>query len=404
VQIRITGEDLAVVNTLGKQVEQMVLDTPGATGVTNSGTSGNPEVRLVVDRQKLADFGLNAQQVGTALRTAIEGTVPTKLRPENEDEVDIRLISSDATRTDISSIASIPITAVRNGQTVQISLGQVTRLERVDGATSLDRRNRQRIVTIGANLVGTTPLNEVTGPVNAKIAELRASGVVPDGYAIQLGGEAEDQADAFGQLLMALGLSVVLMYMLLVALYESLIYPFVTMFALPVAVVGAFIGLAVTGNTMNLLAMIGMIVLMGLVGKNGILLVDYTNTLRKQGLTRTEALLEAGPTRLRPILMTSLALCFGLLPLAAKIHEGSEIWASIGAAIIGGMISSTLLSLIVVPTMYTFFDDLQSGLKRLFSWRPLRRRAPVAPTPRPEVAAGRSPSLVRPTTEAESMD
>ena len=153
------------------------------------------------------------------------------------------------------------------------------------------------------------------------------------------------------------------------------------MFALPVAVVGAFIGLAVTGNTLNLLVMIGLIVLMGLVGKNGILLVDYTNTLRRQGPeSRTEALLEAGPTRLRPILMTSLALMVGLLPLAAKIHEGSELWAGIGVAIIGGMVSSTLLSLLVVPTMYTYFDDLQIGLLRLWGARPGALRRPAAPS------------------------
>jgi HAE1 family hydrophobic/amphiphilic exporter-1 len=225
-----------------------------------------------------------------------------------------------------------------------------------------------------------------------RLAELQTSGAVPSGYRIEQGGEVASQAEAFGQLLLALGLSIVLIYMLMAALYESLVLPFATMFALPVAVVGAFIGLAVTGNTINLLVMIGLIVLMGLVGKNGILLVDYTNTLRKQGLSRTEALLEAGPTRLRPILMTTMALVIGLLPLAAKIHEGSEIWAGIGAAIIGGMISSTLLSLIVVPTMYTFFDDLQGGILRLWSWRPARRRAPVTPSlARPAASVGSQP-------------
>jgi HAE1 family hydrophobic/amphiphilic exporter-1 len=383
VQVRVTGDDLTVVSQLARQVEAIVRATPGAVGVTNSGATGNPEVRLVVDRQKLADFGISAQQVAGVLRTAVEGTVVTKLRPENADEVDIRLIAADAARADISTIADLPITTVRNGQPVQVKLGQVTRLEPVGGPTALDRRNRQRIITIGANLAGTTPLNIVTGPIGAEIDKLKASGAVPPGYTIQLGGQAQEQAESFGQLFLAIGLSIVLMYMLLVALYESMIYPFVTMFALPVAVVGAFVALAVTGNTLNLLVMIGLIVLMGLVGKNGILLVDYTNTLRSRGLSRTEALLEAGPTRLRPILMTSMALIIGLLPLAAKIHEGSEIWSGIGVAIIGGMTSSTLLSLIVVPAMYTYFDDLQTLIKRLFGWRPLRRRAAVAPAARP---------------------
>ncbi|MCC6628548.1 MAG: efflux RND transporter permease subunit [Chloroflexi bacterium] len=407
IQVRVTGDDLAVVNQLAAQVEEIVKTTPGATGVTNSGVAGNPEVRLVVDRQKAADFGINAQQIGLALRTIVEGTVVSKLRPTGVDEIDIRLIASDAARSSVESVAEMPITIMRNGQLVQVKLGQVVKVEAVAGATSLDRRNRQRIVTIGAGLEGTTPLNVVSGPINAKIAQLRASGAVPTGYAVQVGGQAQEQAEAFGQLFLAMGLSIVLMYMLLVALYESLILPLATMFALPVAVVGAFVALAVTGNTLNLLVMIGLIVLMGLVGKNGILLVDYTNTLRGRGLSRTEALLEAGPTRLRPILMTSLALIVGLLPLAAKIHEGSEIWSGIGVAIIGGMISSTLLSLVVVPTMYTYFDDLQMLTRRLAAWRPLRRRAPVvAPAPRPAAQADRPAhvSVGSPAGQAPTAD
>jgi HAE1 family hydrophobic/amphiphilic exporter-1 len=145
------------------------------------------------------------------------------------------------------------------------------------------------------------------------------------------------------------------------------------MFALPVAIVGALVGLAITGNTLNLISLIGIVVLMALVGKNGILLVDYTNTLRARGADRRMALLEAGRTRLRPILMTGAALMVALFPLAARLEEGSEIWAGIGVVLIGGMASSTLLSLLVVPCMYTYFDDLQNLLGRLARWRPGRR-------------------------------
>jgi HAE1 family hydrophobic/amphiphilic exporter-1 len=161
------------------------------------------------------------------------------------------------------------------------------------------------------------------------------------------------------------------------------------MFALPVALVGAFAGLAITGNTLNLLTMIGFIVLMGLVAKNGILLVDYTNTLRERGRSRLEALLEAGPTRLRPILMTTAALVFGLLPIAMALEEGSELYRGIGALIIGGMLTSTVLSLIVVPAMYTYFDDIQRLIGRAARWRPFRRQR-VAPAPALE------PDLVAP--------
>jgi HAE1 family hydrophobic/amphiphilic exporter-1 len=393
VSLRVTGDDPATLSALAARVEQIVRTTPGTAGVTNSGAVGSPEVRLAVDRKKLADFGLNAQQVASALRTSVEGTVVTKLRPEGEEEVEVRLIAADATRADIGSVLNIPVTGTKNGQPVQVKLGQVTSQQTVTGPNSLDRRNRQRVVTVGANLANGAALSDVTRSIDRQLAELRTSDAVPAGYAIQQGGQAEQQASSFGQLFVAMGLSIVLIYMLMAALYESFVLPFATMFALPVAVVGAFVGLAVTGNTLNLLVMIGLIVLMGLVGKNGILLVDYANTLRKQGLSRTEALLEAGPTRLRPILMTSLALMIGLLPMAARIHEGSELWAGIGAAIIGGMLSSTLLSLLVVPTMYTYFDDLQTLAGRAWSWRPARRRAAVAPAERPVTPA-------RPVAEA----
>lgn len=186
-------------------------------------------------------------------------------------------------------------------------------------------------------------------------------------------------------------LAILLEYMVLAALYESFVYPFITMVALPVSLVDAFAGLAISQNTLNILTMIGMIVLMGLVGKNGILLVDYANTLRKEGYSRREALLRAGPIRLRPILMTTAALVFGLMPIALKLEEGSELYAGIGVLVIGGMLSSTFLSLFVVPSSYTYFDDLQGLIVRVFRWRPrfARRssqRAAALPRPVPQGA------------------
>jgi HAE1 family hydrophobic/amphiphilic exporter-1 len=174
--------------------------------------------------------------------------------------------------------------------------------------------------------------------------------------------------------------------MLLAALYESMILPFATMFALPLAVIGAFVGLAATGNTLNLLSMIGVIVLMGLVGKNGILLIDYTNTLRQRGLSRSAALRQAGETRLRPILMTTVALVAGLMPLALGLEEGSETYKGMASVIIGGMLSSTVLSLLVVPCMYTYFDDLQRGILALWHWRPFRSRTKIEPAATPPAA------------------
>jgi len=386
VQVRIMGDDPQVLEQLAARVEAIVRDTPGTRDVTNSGSAGNPETRLVPDRRRMADAGVTAEQAAMALRTAVEGTVPTKLRAEGQDEVDIRLIADAATRDDLRNLGALPLSGLIGGQPTTVYLTQVTRTEQVAGPTTIDRRNRQRLVTVGANLAGSTPLNDVTQPIQRAIRQLQAEGAVPTGYTVQMGGQAEDQAKAFGNLLLALGLSIVLEYMLLAALYESMILPFATMFALPVATVGAFTGLALTHRTLNLLSLIGVIVLMGLVGKNGILLVDYTNTLRREGLSRGEALRRAGPTRLRPILMTTVALVCGMAPLALQLEEGSEIYSGMATVIIGGMISSTLLSLLVVPCMYTYFDDFQLLIKRVWAWRPFQAasrgvatRAPAKP-------------------------
>jgi HAE1 family hydrophobic/amphiphilic exporter-1 len=218
-----------------------------------------------------------------------------------------------------------------------------------------------------------------------------------------MGGQSEQQAKAFQNLILALALSVVLEYMLLAALYESMILPFATMFALPLAVIGAFAGLAATGNTLNLLSMIGVIVLMGLVGKNGILLIDYTNTLRQQGRTRAAALREAGETRLRPILMTTVALVAGLMPLALGIEEGSETYKGMASVIIGGMLSSTLLSLLVVPCMYTYFDDLQGLILKIWHWRPFRSRVRVAAPSQPTAPHAPAKPAVGPRPRLEEV-
>jgi hydrophobic/amphiphilic exporter-1 (mainly G- bacteria), HAE1 family len=383
VQVLVTGEDPLQVEALATRVEEMVRAVPNTRDVTNSGSRANPETRLVPDRDRLSDFGVSAQQVALALRTSVEGQVVTELRPEGVSEVDVRLIADDASRDSLTDIGSLPVVGTRGGAPVTAMLSQLTQVEQVAGPSTIDRRNRQMVVTIGSGLMGNTPLGEVTTPIQRGIAEMRANGEIPTGYNVQFGGQAADQAKAFTNMLLALGLSVVLEYMLLAALYESMILPFATMFALPLAIIGAFIALAVTGNTLNLLSMIGVVVLMGLVGKNGILLVDYTNSLRRAGEPRNDALRQAGGARLRPILMTTMALVFGMMPLALGIEEGSEIYVGMATVIIGGMLSSTFLSLLVVPCMYTFFDDFQTLLMRLARWRPFSRRRIPPPPPRP---------------------
>jgi hydrophobic/amphiphilic exporter-1 (mainly G- bacteria), HAE1 family len=243
---------------------------------------------------------------------------------------------------------------------VMVRLDQLAHVDQGTGPTEVDRLNRQRLVTVSADVDG-RPSGDVARDIQAELDRTK----IPVGYQISQGGAAQNQSDAFTQLMLALGLSIVLMYMLMVALFESFLLPFVVMLGLPLSLIGAFGLLALTGNTLNIVSMIGMILLAGLVGKNAILLIDVVNSRRKQGLTRDEALLLAAPTRLRPILMTTATIVLAMLPVAAKLGEAGELRAPLAVAVIGGLVTSTLLTLVLVPAVYTLLDDAQRHLARL---------------------------------------
>ncbi len=374
IQVNVYGDDLGTLTRLAAQVERSLAQVAGLSDITNSGTAGSPELVVHVDRQRAADFGLSSQAVAGTLRTAYAGTVATQLRKEGQSAVDVRVVGADADRASLDSVGQLPLLSPSRGTT--FSLGQLAQFTTQDGPAQINRLNRQRVLTIGANIEGRA-LNEVGADIRKVIQSID----VPAGYRISLGGQSEAQGEAFGQLFFALGLSVLLTYMLLVGLYESLLYPLVIMLALPLSVVGAILALLVTRETVNIFSIVGLIQLFGLVGKNGILLVDYTNTLRRRGLSREEALLEAGPTRLRPILMTTATIVIALLPVALKLGEGSELRAPVALVVMGGMLSSTLLTLLFVPASYTYFDGVQSRILRLF-----RRGAPPAPELAPAAA------------------
>lgn len=361
VNIIVAGDAGDRLTALAMQVQEIVRRTPGTTDVTNSAAVGSPEMTVSLDREKAADLGLTAGQVAAAMRTGISGTVATQYQPVGQKNVDVRVVAADADVASVDQLGEIPLTTSKGAI---VRLGQVAQIKQTGGPSQIDRRDRQRQISINAELTN-RPLGDVSRDVQAEIDKLQ----VPPGFSVKFGGQAQAQNETFGQMFQALGLSLLLMYMLMVALYESLLYPFIIMLSLPLAIVGAIFGLFVTGNTLNMMSMIGMIMLMGLVGKNAILLVDYTNTLRKQGMERNAALLEAGPTRLRPILMTTAAMVISMAPIAAKLGEGSEFRAPMAVVVIGGLLSSTLLTLVVIPAIYTMFDDLQGLFGRVFGFR-----------------------------------
>jgi HAE1 family hydrophobic/amphiphilic exporter-1 len=389
--IRIAGEDLGKLTEIAQAVEQIVRETPGAVDANNNALQRDPEVRAVLDRERLADMRLNATQVSDAMRTMVGGTVVTQLRPEVGNQVDIRLIANDATRANPSQLGQIPLVV---DATTTVRLDQVAKIVKDAGPARIQRTDRQRVVEVNGSVSGRS-LGDVARDVRAKTDAMP----LPEGYRIIFAGQVQQLETAFTTLISALGLSVVLVYMLMVALYESWLTPFAIMFSLPVALVGAFGGLYLTGNTFNIFSLIGMIMLMGLVGKNAILLIDFCTTLRREGMQRTEAILEAGYIRLRPILMTTATVIFAMLPLAMKLEEGGESRAPLAVVIIGGVISSTLLTLVLVPSVYTILDDAKEGIGKL--GRRLRRRggapAPAHGTPAIQRvnAAMTSPSPVR---------
>jgi HAE1 family hydrophobic/amphiphilic exporter-1 len=234
-----------------------------------------------------------------------------------------------------------------------VRLGDIAQITESVGPSQINRYDRQKEIQITANLSGAL-LGDVLAHISAQTDTL----ALPPGYIIGIVGQGEMQTEAFLNILISLLLAVIFVYIILAMQFESFVYPFSIMLSLPMSLIGAVLALLLTDSSISIMSLIGIIMLMGLVTKNAILLVDYTNTLRERGLNRTEALLKAGPVRLRPILMTTFAMIFGMLPVALAIGEGSEFRAPMGITVIGGLITSTALTLLIVPVVYTILDDI----------------------------------------------
>jgi HAE1 family hydrophobic/amphiphilic exporter-1 len=393
VSLRIQGEDIGTLTTLANQIEDVLRTVPGVVDVNNQSEAGQTELHTVLDRRRMAELGVTAQQVAQTLRVAISGSVVSALRPEGGLQEDITLIAREADRTNLSRLLDLPIIGTggaASGATAPVRLGQVATLEWKTGPRQIARSDRLRVVSLSTTIAGRT-----IGDVARDAREAVRTVQLPVGYRLSFTGQVQQLQVAQAALFQALAISVLLIYMLMVALYESWLHPLAIMFSLPMALVGAFVGLWATGNTFNLFSMIGMIMLMGMVAKNAILLVDFANQLRARGLERTEALIQAGRVRLRPIVMTTATLQFAMLPLALKFEAGAESRSPMAVVIMGGVLSSTLLTLVLVPVVYSYFDDMQNGLKRLRfpAWRRRPRVQAAEPVREPVRGPAREPAL-----------
>ncbi len=351
----VRGDNMEKLKSIADRVENIVRATRGAVDIENSLETSKPEVRIRIDRDKASDLGVNVAQIATTARALVDGYVATKYQ-EGDEQYDVRVRLRKDDRTSLENVNNLTVKSNKsmgNGENLLVPVSYVADIRQSSGPSQINRFDRQREIRIDANLSGRL-LGEVLGDIQGKTNRL----VLPAGYNVGVVGQGQMQAESFLNILLSLALAVIFVYIVLAAQFESFTYPFAIMLALPMSLIGAVLGLLVFGSAVSMMSMIGIIMLMGLVTKNGILLVDYANVLRDRGQERTEALINAGATRLRPILMTTFAMIFGMMPVAFAVSEGSEFRAPMGQAVIGGLITSTLLTLFVVPVVYSILDDL----------------------------------------------
>ena len=355
IQFSIQGEDFTQLDQVSAELVARLQRVPGLTDVDRSLKPGRPGRTIVLDRAKAADQGVTVAQVGTTVRALINGEqVGTLRRGDRDLDVVVRLAEAD--RNDPADVLKLPIVTPKG---TQVPLSQVASLVDSTEPSQIERENRQRQVIVGAGYLGRSP-----GSALADARAVAAGMSLPAGVTIKVTGQAESQDEMFSSLGVALGLSVLFVYMILASQFGSFVQPLTIMLALPFSFVGALLALYAGGFSLDMLGMIGIILLMGLVAKNSILLVEFANQLRRRGLGAREAALEAGPVRLRPILMTTLAMIFGMIPTAVGLGAGGEFRQPMGVSVIGGLFTSTLLTLVVVPVAYTLIDDLAALVTR----------------------------------------
>jgi len=358
VGVVLLGPDINVLDQLADQVSAVMKTLPGVVEVNNQATREVPELGVKIDRAKAADLGITAQQIGSTISTLVGGTTVTNLTPSGSSVLTPIVISVAGNSTITpAQIEALPITTSSGAV---VSLGEVATVFPTTEPAQINDQNRTLEVSVSAATFG-APLGQVASEVQKAMQQIN----LPAGYSFTFGGSVQQQAQVFAPLEAAFALSILLVYMLTSALYESLLYPLAVLLSLPLATVGALGALTVTGDTLNLYSFMGLIMLMGLVAKNAILLVDYTNTLRDRGYERNQALIESGRTRLRPILMTTCTMVCAMLPLALHIGTGSEERSPMATVLVGGLLTSTLLTLIFVPVMYSLLDDFGLWLSHL---------------------------------------
>lgn len=387
IQLQIRGADAATLTQSAELIAAEVRHVPGAVDIDVSAKGQKPEVNVALDRGLAGSIGVTLGQVAQALRPAFAGLeVGDWVDPSGETrEVNVRL--ARGSRQSLEDLRSLPI-ALQGGEgsPAIVPLGQIARIEQGLGPAQIDHLDGDVVVVVGANTSGRA-VSEVVKDITARTDKL----TLPPGVRITQGGDIDDQAEVFGQIFAALGTALMLMYLILVLQFGSFLEPLAILLSLPLSLIGVMLALLVTGGTINIMSLIGVILLAGIVAKNAILLIDFAKWARERdGLPLREALIRAGSIRLRPILMTTLALIAGMLPIAIGGGEGAQFRAPMGRAIIGGVITSTLLTLLVIPTFYEIMDEWKQAATNRFRRLRARRasRGPASAPPAPAEPVG----------------
>lgn len=351
IEMVVTAQDNETANKEANRILELLKKVPGSVDAELSTDSGNPEVQVNIDRDKMASLGLNLASVGKTMQTAFSGNTDGKFRA-GEYEYDINIRFGDANRQSIDDVRNLMFI---NPKGEQIRLSQFAEVKMGSGPSLLERRDKAPSVKVKSKVVG-RPVGDVANEWADQF--MNNEKTKPAGVTYIWSGDMENQTEGFGTLGIALMAAIVLVYLVMVSLYDSFVYPFVVLFSIPLALIGVMVILAITGNSLNIFTMLGMIMLIGLVAKNAIMIVDFANMRKAAGATTHDALIQANHARLRPILMTTIAMIFGMIPIAIAKGAGAEMNNGLAWVIIGGLTSSLFLTLIIVPVVYSLFDSL----------------------------------------------
>ena len=355
IEITLSGSDLDQVMQAGNDLKHIIEKVPGADNVRLSVEAGSPELKIIPDKDKMQRLGLNTAYLGMNLRTAFTGNDDATLT-ENGVEYPVRIWLDKFSRQNEDDIKQFNII---NPMGVPIELSQVATIEKDNSPSLLERKDRQPAVTLTADALG-----RPSGTVADDVVAYVKNNPLPDGIDMTWGSDVKRQNDSFGALGSVLLISFILIYLIMVALYDSYIYPFVALFAIPVAAIGAFLALNLSLSHLSLFALLGLIMLMGLVTKNSILIVDFTNQMKAEGKHYKEAIVLASKGRMRPILMTTLSMAIGMLPIALGTGTSAEWKNGLAWVIIGGLLSSLALTVYLVPMVYDIVDSLKAKLSK----------------------------------------